>query len=74
MSNKIEINNPSTLFDFLATQCQKLDEKKITIEQAKAQASLAKQMNNVMQFRLDKARFEHNAKVTIHKMEQDAIG
>lgn len=62
MENKIEMTKPESLFDFLATQCQKLDNRQITIEQAKAQASLAKQMNNVLSYKLDVAKFEYTSK------------
>ena len=69
MDKKISINNPSDLFNFLAEQAQKLDSKRITVEQAKAQASIAKQMNNIMQFRLDKLKFETQMKATMEELE-----
>ena len=39
---------------------EKLDEKKITVEQAKAMSSLAKQANNVLVTQLDAAKFMSN--------------
>jgi hypothetical protein len=46
------VNNKS-LIAFLFDQMNKLDENKITVEDAKAQANLAKQVNNAMKYELD---------------------
>jgi hypothetical protein len=46
------VNNKS-LIAFLFDQMNKLDENKITAEDAKAQANLAKQVNNAMKYELD---------------------
>jgi hypothetical protein len=69
MTNKITINNPESLFDFLVEQCEKLDSKKITVDTAKAQAALAKQMNNIMFYRLDKVKFETFTKIKLAEIE-----
>jgi len=46
------VNNKS-LIAFLFDQMNKLDENVIDVEQAKAQANLAKQVNNAMKYELD---------------------
>jgi len=46
------VNNKS-LIAFIFDQMEKLDSEKITVEQAKAQANLAKQVNNAMKYELD---------------------
>lgn len=46
------VNNKS-LIAFLFDQMDKLDTDTITVEQAKAQANLAKQVNNAMKYELD---------------------
>lgn len=48
------VNNKS-LIAFLFDQMDKLDNKEIDVEQAKAQSNLAKQVNNAMKFELDLA-------------------
>jgi hypothetical protein len=48
------VNNKS-LIAFLFDQMDKLDNNTIDVEQAKAQANLAKQVNNAMKFELDLA-------------------
>jgi hypothetical protein len=35
---------------------EKLDKSEITVEQAKAQANLAKQSNNILKYELDRAK------------------
>jgi hypothetical protein len=46
------VNNKS-LIGFLFDQMDKLDNDTITVEQAKAQANLAKQVNNAMKYEID---------------------
>lgn len=58
------VNNKSLLC-FIYDQMEKLDKKEIDVEQAKAQANLAKQANNIMRYELDLAKTkikikEHN--------------
>lgn len=48
------VNNKS-LIAFLFDQMDKLDTNQIDVEQAKAQANLAKQVNNAMKYELDLA-------------------
>lgn len=54
------VNNKS-LIAFLFDQMEKLDENVIDVEKAKAQANLAKQVNNAMKYELDLA----NTKIKI---------
>lgn len=60
------VNNKS-LLAFIFGQMEKLDSKEIDVEQAKAQANLAKQANNALKYELDLAKTkitisEHNLK------------
>jgi hypothetical protein len=48
------LNNKS-LIAFIYGQMDKLDNNEIDVEQAKAQANLAKQVNNAMKYELDLA-------------------
>jgi hypothetical protein len=49
------VNNKS-LLHFIFDQMEKLDNASITVEQAKAQANLAKQANNSLKYELDRAK------------------
>lgn len=58
------VNNKS-LLAFIYDQMEKLDNGAVSVDQAKAQASLAKQANNMMRYELDLAKTkmslsEHN--------------
>lgn len=46
--------NSKTIFDHVCNQMEKLDKKEITIDDAKAQASLLKQANNVLRYELER--------------------
>ena len=46
--------NSKSLFSFICDQMEKLQESQITVEQAKAQANLAKQANNILKYELDR--------------------
>jgi hypothetical protein len=48
------VNNKS-LLHFIFDQMEKLDKSDINVEQAKAQANLAKQANNSLKYELDRA-------------------
>lgn len=48
------VNNKS-LLHFIYDQMEKLDNKQIDVNTAKAQADLAKQANNVMKYEIDRA-------------------
>lgn len=50
--------NTKSLFHFITDQMDKLDRDQITVEQAKAQANLAKQANNVLKYELDRVNTE----------------
>ena len=47
------INNKS-LLHFIFDQMEKLDKNEIDVQQAKAQADLAKQANNMLKYELDR--------------------
>lgn len=49
------VNNKS-LLHFIFDQMEKLDSKKITVDEAKAQSNLAKQANNSLKYELDRAK------------------
>jgi hypothetical protein len=44
------------IFEFLCQQMEKLDKKQINVEQLKAQAGSAKQLNNLLKYELDRAK------------------
>ena len=46
--------NTKSLFHFLTDQMESLREGKITIEDAKAQANLARQINNILKYELSR--------------------
>lgn len=48
-------NNKSVLH-FLFDQMEKLDKREISVDEAKAQAAIAKQVNNCMKYELDRSR------------------
>lgn len=60
------INNKSVLH-FLYDQMEKLNKGEITTEQAKAQASLAKQVNNSLRYEIDRSNML--IKIELHKKE-----
>jgi hypothetical protein len=61
------VNNKS-LIAFLFDQMEKLDENTIDVETAKAQANLAKQVNNAMKYELDLA----NTKIKVAEFNKTA--
>ena len=57
--------NSKSLLAFVFGQMEKLDNKEIDVAEAKAQAGLAKQANNIMKYELDRVKVkmeleEHN--------------
>lgn len=54
-NNEYKANNKNLLKHLFLTMCD-LKERKIDTEEAKAQANLAKQANNVMKYELDRAK------------------
>jgi hypothetical protein len=48
------------IYDMVSSNMKKLDEKKISFDQAKAMASLAKQANNVIATQINAAKFIMN--------------
>ena len=75
--------NSKSLFSFICDQMEKLQEASITVEQAKAQANLAKQANNILKYELDRtntlmkiAEFNkdnENSKVYLREIESKAF-
>lgn len=49
------VNNKSVLH-FLYAQMSKLDKREITVDEAKAQAAIAKQVNNCMKYEIDRSK------------------
>ena len=71
------VNNKS-MIAFLFDQMDKLDRKEISVDDAKAQANLAKQVNNSMKYELDLAitkmkikehNNKHNDKIELRNAE-----
>lgn len=60
------VNNKSVLA-FLFNQMEKLDNKEITVDEAKAVAELAKQVNNTMKYEIDRANVK--MKIRAHNFE-----
>ena len=60
------------IYDSVASAINALNGKKITVEHAKAVASLAKQANNVIATQLDAAKFMSNVKGA--KDELESVG
>lgn len=60
------VNNKS-LLHFIYDQMKKLDKKEIDVLEAKAQADLAKQANNVLQYEIDRTntllKLDHHNRV-----------
>lgn len=53
---------------------KKLDKKKINVDEAKAQAGLIKQANNIMRYELDVKKFEYKVQTEIIKpIEQNIV-
>jgi hypothetical protein len=60
------VNNKS-LLHFIFDQMEKLDKNEIAVDQAKAQANLAKQANNSLKYELDRATTQ--MKIETHNRE-----
>lgn len=52
------MKDPNDLLKHLGNIMQKLDEGKINVEVAKAQAGLVKQSNNLLRYQLDREKFD----------------
>lgn len=64
-------HNTETLFDHLCDQMKKLSVKAITVDEAKAQATLVKQANNLLRYELDRAKLKARYKnMEIREIEQ----
>jgi hypothetical protein len=61
------------IYDSVSNAINQLNQKKITVEHAKALASLAKQANNVIATQLDAAKFMANVK-DLAKQELENVG
>ena len=62
MKNRTELTDVTGLLGHLADTMINLSTKNITIDEAKAQASLVKQSNNLLRFDLDRQKFEKTLK------------
>ena len=62
------VNNKS-LLHFIFDQMDKLDTNNITVEQAKAQANLAKQANNALKYEIERSRLLID--ISNHKKENE---
>ena len=63
------MTRPIELLEFLSDIMKKLDNKEISIEEAKAQANLVKQSNNLLRYELDAKKFEYKVNTeTINNM------
>ncbi len=49
--------NTEHIFKHLCDQMDKLNSKVITVDEAKEQANLSKQANNILKYELDRAKF-----------------
>jgi len=54
----MKVQNSKSLFHFLIDQMEKLDNQEISIEQAKAQANLSKQVNNILKYELERTKIQ----------------
>lgn len=63
----------SFIYDSVVKAINDLNQKKITVEHAKAVASLSKQANNVIATQLDASKFLANIKDAEEKMEQTGL-
>lgn len=57
MKVSTELTGPAGLLQHLADCMLRLEQKKINVEEAKAQASLVKQSNNLLRYELDVKKF-----------------
>lgn len=60
-----------SLFQSLARQIEKLDKRQITVDEAKAHATLSKQANNILRYELDRAKAiaKHGDELKIREIE-----
>ena len=69
--------NSKNIFKHLCDQMDKLNMKVINVEEAKAQANLAKQANNLLKYELDKAiavcKYENILINNIDESESDVV-
>ena len=65
MKTSEELKTPLGLLGHLADIMLKLEQKRIGVEDAKAQASLVKQSNNLLRYELDKEKFAYKQKTEV---------
>lgn len=58
MKTSEQLETTKGLLGHLADTMLRLEQKKINVEEAKAQASLVKQSNNLLRYELDKEKFK----------------
>lgn len=56
------MQNTNELLKHLSNIMESLNKKTISVEEAKAQANLVKQSNNLLRYDLDVKKFEHKLK------------
>jgi hypothetical protein len=68
----MEANNKA-IFEHLFDQMHKLDAKLISVDEAKAQANLVKQSNNILRYELDRAIAfaKYGDKIQIAEIDRD---
>lgn len=69
MGNFNSLVTTTTLLEHLSVIMKKLDSKEITTEEAKAQASLVKQSNNLLRYELDVQKFKMKIEEAANKSE-----
>ena len=64
--------NTEQIFKHLCDQMDKLNMKVVSVEEAKAQANLSKQANNILRYELDRAKFiEKYGKENLRQIEDE---
>ena len=69
MKQREELQTTAGLLGHLADTMLRLEQRKIGVEEAKSQASLVKQSNNLLRYELDKAKFQYK-QTTESKIEK----
>jgi len=67
MKTTEELKTTTGLLGHLADVMLKLEQRKITVDDAKAHASLVKQSNNLLRFELDTLKYNDKIKQEVNK-------
>jgi len=67
----MQAQNTKSLFHFITDQMNKLDQGLISVDEAKAQASLSNQAHNILTYELKRAQMvaEYGEKIRIREVE-----